>query len=55
LVRKVGQALPRFMQLSYVVAGTAPTAGTVTADAMLGDDDAANTLQQYGRSCSVAS
>jgi hypothetical protein len=54
-MRKIAQALPRFVQLNYVVVGTAPTAGTVTADVTLGDDDATNTLQQYGRNFSVAS
>jgi hypothetical protein len=53
-MRKVGQPLPRFVQLNYVVAGTAPTAGAITADVTLGDDDATNTLQQYGRNFSVA-
>ena len=54
-MRKIGQALPRFVQLNYVVVGTAPTTGTITADTTLGDDDATNTLQQYGRNYSVAS
>lgn len=53
--RKVGGALPRFVQLNYVVVGTAPTTGTVTADVTIGDDDATNTLQQYGRNFNVAS
>jgi len=54
-MRKTGQALPRFVQLNYVVAGSNATAGTVTSDVTLGDDDATNTLQQYGRNYAVAS
>lgn len=54
-MRKTGQALPRFVQLNYVVAGTNASAGTLTSDVTLGDDDATNTLQQYGRNFSVAS
>lgn len=54
-MRKTGQALPRFVQLNYLVAGTNATAGSVTSDITLGDDDATNTLQQYGRNFSVAS
>ena len=54
-MRKTGQALPRFVQLNYVVAGSNATTGTVTSDVTLGDDDATNTLQQYGRNFSVAS
>jgi hypothetical protein len=54
-MRKTGQALPRFVQLDYIVAGTNASAGTITADVTLGDDDATNTLQQYGRNYQVAS
>jgi hypothetical protein len=54
-MRKTGQALPRFVQLNYVVAGPNATAGTITSDVTLGDDDASNTLQQYGRNYAVAS
>lgn len=54
-MRKTGQALPRFVQLNYVVAGANATAGTMTSDVTLGDDDAQTTLQQYGRNFSVAS
>jgi hypothetical protein len=54
-MRKAGQPLPRFVQLNYVVAGANATAGTVTSDVTLGDDDATNTLQQYGRNFNVAS
>ena len=54
-MRKTGQALPRFVQLNYVVAGSNATAGTVTSDVTIGDDDATNTLQQYGRNYAVAS
>lgn len=54
-MRKTGQALPRFVQLDYVVAGSNATAGTITADVTIGDDDATNTLQQYGRNFAVAS
>lgn len=54
-MRKTGQGLPRFVALNYVVAGSNATAGTITADVTLGDDDATNTLQQYGRNYQVAS
>lgn len=54
-MRQAGAALPRFVQLDYIVAGTNASAGTITADVTLGDDDATNTLQQYGRNYSVAS
>jgi hypothetical protein len=45
--RKIGQAMPRFVQLNYVVAGANATAGTVTADVGLGSDSANATLGQY--------
>ena len=52
-MRKTGQALPRFVQLNYVVVGSA-SAGTINADITLGDDDAQTTLPQYGRNYNVA-
>lgn len=54
-MRKTGQALPRFVQLNYVVGGSSATTGTLNADVTLGDDDANGTLQQYGRNFAVAS
>lgn len=54
-MRKVGQALPRFIDLNYLVGGSSATAGTITADVTLGDDDAQGTLQQYGSNYKVAS
>lgn len=54
-MRKTGQALPRFVQLNYVVGGSNATTGTVNADVTLGDDDANNALQNYGRNFAVAS
>jgi hypothetical protein len=53
-MRKTGQALPRFAQLNYVVAGSNATAGTVTSDVTIGDDDAQTSLNQYGSNYSVA-
>ena len=53
-MRKVGQSLPRFVQLDYVVAGSNATTGTINADVTLGDDDATNTLQQYPNNFHVA-
>jgi hypothetical protein len=44
--RKVAQALPRFVQLNYVVVGPF-NAGTLTADVTLGPDTANATLGQY--------
>jgi hypothetical protein len=43
------------VQFNYLGAGANATAGTVTSDVTLGDDDATNTLQQYGRNFNVAS
>jgi hypothetical protein len=54
-MRKTGQALPRFVQLDYIVAGSNATAGTITADVTLGDDDAQSTLPYYGSNYKVAS
>lgn len=45
--RKIGQALPRFVDLYYTVAGSNFTAGTLTADISLGTDDAQGTVNQY--------
>lgn len=53
-MRKTGQALPRFVQLDYIVAGSNATTGTITSDVTLGDDDATNTLQQYPNNYTVA-
>lgn len=53
-MRKTGQALPRFVQLDYIVAGSAATAGTITADVTLGDDDAQTTLSQLSNNYKVA-
>jgi hypothetical protein len=53
-MRKTGQSLPRFVQLNYVVGGSSATAGTITADVTLGDDDAQSTLSQYGSNYHVA-
>jgi hypothetical protein len=54
-MRKTGQALPRFLQLNYVVAGSNATTGTLTSDVTLGDDDAQSTLAYYGSNYKVAS
>jgi hypothetical protein len=54
-MRKTGQALPRFVQLNYVVAGSNATTGTLTSDVTLGDDDAQSTLAFYGSNYKVAS
>lgn len=54
-MRKTGQALPRFVQLNYVVGGSNATAGTITSDVTISGDDAQTTLSQYGRNFSVAS
>jgi len=54
-MRKTGQALPRFIDLNYVVGGSNATTGTITADVTLGDDDAQSTLGQYGSNYKVAS
>lgn len=53
-MRKTGQALPRFVQLDYIVGGSSATAGTLNADVTLGDDDATNTLQYYPNNFTVA-
>jgi hypothetical protein len=53
-MRKTGQALPRFVQLNYVVAGGPETTGTISADITLGDEDAQTTLSQYGSNYHVA-
>jgi len=53
-MRETGQALPRFVQLDYIVGGSSATTGTITADVTLGDDDATNTLPQYPNNYSVA-
>lgn len=54
-MRKTGQALPRFVDLNYVVGGSNATAGTINADVTIGDEDAQGTLQQYGSNYKVAS
>jgi hypothetical protein len=53
-MRKVGAALPRFVDLNYVVGGSNATTGTITADVTIGDDDAQNTVQLYGSNYKVA-
>ena len=53
-MRKTGQGLPRFVDLNYVVGGSNATAGTLTADVTLGDEDAQSTLPQYGSNFHVA-
>ncbi len=53
-IRQIGKSLPRFVDLNYAVTGSNATTGTVNADVTLGDDDAAGTLQQYGRNYTVA-
>jgi hypothetical protein len=54
-MRKIGQALPRFVVLNYVVATGPMTAGTVTADLSVGGaDDATGTLGQYPANFTVA-
>lgn len=45
--RQTGHALPRFIQLNYIVAGTSFTGLTLSADMTLGPDDATGTLGQY--------
>lgn len=45
--REVGQALPRFINLNYVVVGSNFTGLTVNADVTTGPDDATGTLGQY--------
>ncbi len=54
-MRKTGQALPRFIDMNYVVGGSSATTGTITSDVTLGDDDAQTTLSQYGSNYKVAS
>lgn len=54
-MRKIGQALPRFVVLNYVVATGPMTAGTITADNTVGgSDDALGTLPQYPANFTVA-
>lgn len=53
-MRKTGQALPRFVQLDYIVGGSSATTGTINGDVTLGDDDATNTLQFYPNNFHVA-
>lgn len=52
-MRKTGQGLPRFIDLNYDV-NTSATAGTITADVTLGEDDATGTLGQYPSNFTVA-
>lgn len=52
-MRALGNALPRFVQLDYVVAGSNATAGTVTSSITLGPNDAQGTLGQYPSGYSV--
>lgn len=54
-MRKIGQALPRFVVLNYVVATGPMTAGTITADTSMGGaDDATGTMGQYPANFTVA-
>ncbi len=54
-MRKIGQALPRFVVLNYVVATGPMTAGTITSDVSMGGaDDATGTLGQYPANFTVA-
>lgn len=53
-MRASGKALPRFVELYYTVDGSSATAGTVTSDVTLGDDDAQTTLQYYPNNYTVA-
>ncbi len=52
-MRAIGNALPRFVQLDYVVAGSNATAGSLTASVTLGPNDAQGTLGQYPSGFSV--
>lgn len=52
-MRKAGQALPRFVQLNYVVAGSNATAGSLKAAVTLGPNDGQNTMGQYPSGYSV--
>ena len=45
--REVGQGLPRFINMNYIVAGSNFTGLTVTSDLTLGPDDSVGTLGQY--------
>jgi hypothetical protein len=54
-MRKTGAGLPRFIDLHYAITGSSATAGTLTADVTLGDEDAQSTLNQYGSNYKVAS
>jgi hypothetical protein len=45
--REIGQGLPRFINLNYIVSGSNFSGLTVTADFTLGTDDATGTLGQY--------
>ena len=45
--RTLGQGLPRFINLNYIVVGSAFTGLTLTADISLGQDEAIGTLGQY--------
>lgn len=54
-MRKIGQALPRFVVLNYVVATGPMTAGTITSDVTMGgSDDSVGTLGQYPANFTVA-
>jgi hypothetical protein len=46
-MRSLGNALPRFVQLYYTVAGSNATAGTLTSSVTLGPNDGQGTLGQY--------
>lgn len=52
--RQIAAALPRFVRLNYVVAGSNATAGSLTADVALATPDAVSTLGQYPSGYKVA-
>lgn len=52
--RQIAAALPRFVRLNYVVAGSNATAGSLTADVANATPDAVDTLGQYPSGYKVA-
>ena len=46
-MREVNAAMPRFINLNYIVAGSNFTGLTLSADVTLGPDDSVNTLNKY--------
>ena len=53
-MRAIGNGLPRFVQLDYVVAGSNATAGSLTSSVTLAPNDAQGTLGQYPSGFHVA-